>query len=443
MKKIGILLGSFFILCASNVFAQSTVTLTTYYPAPFGMYQEMRVMGRLGAGTDNPDGDSRVHIVGTGNTDATAALRVEDSGGNPSLFVRDDRRVGIGTNAPLAGLHVAALYEPSILLGTPASSSAQKIDTASSTTHLAFLTNTREVMRLMGDTQRIGIGNGTIVPSTNVHLYDSSTSTAPMFFIQNNSTGDASLSFGAGSRSYAVGVDNSNSDSFKISYGTSTSNAVLGVNDRITLNTSGNVGIGLTSPLERLHVNGNIAVSGSNRTIFNRDNRSLALGTNNTQRMIITSDGKIGLNVAAPTAPVHIGSNAGMTNPESLALKVNLKTELGHLVVSNPTGGTPTRNVYVDGFVQVGLPSDSVGSLIECRDGMQGALRINGSTPIGAPYQICAIEVCYPGKGMRWNSAKAQWEWEPASGLSWKPLCQPIELGAGVPPPPPAPAPID
>jgi len=30
------------------------VTLTTYYPAPFGMYQEMRVMGKLGVGTTDP-----------------------------------------------------------------------------------------------------------------------------------------------------------------------------------------------------------------------------------------------------------------------------------------------------------------------------------------------------------------------------------------------------
>ncbi|MDP8266895.1 MAG: hypothetical protein P9M07_08160 [Candidatus Aceula meridiana] len=56
MKKTLISLGLFVfagVASATLVFAQGSVTLTTYYPAPFGKYQDMRVMEKLGVGTDD------------------------------------------------------------------------------------------------------------------------------------------------------------------------------------------------------------------------------------------------------------------------------------------------------------------------------------------------------------------------------------------------------
>ena len=47
---------------------------------------------------------------------------------------------------------------------------------------------------------------------------------------------------------WSIGVDNSDSDKFKIS-GLS---SVLGTNDRLVIDTSGNVGIGTTSPTNLL-----------------------------------------------------------------------------------------------------------------------------------------------------------------------------------------------
>ena len=36
--------------------AQATLTITTYYPAPFGIYEEMRIHGRMSVGDPNNDG---------------------------------------------------------------------------------------------------------------------------------------------------------------------------------------------------------------------------------------------------------------------------------------------------------------------------------------------------------------------------------------------------
>ena len=54
-------------------------------------------------------------------------------------------------------------------------------------------------------------------------------------------------------RSYAVGIDNSDSDKFKISTQAGSS-AVLGTSDLLTIDTSGNVGIGTTGPGGLLHL---------------------------------------------------------------------------------------------------------------------------------------------------------------------------------------------
>lgn len=71
--------------------------------------------------------------------------------------------------------------------------------------------------------------------------------------------------------------------------------------ERMRISNNGNVGIGTTNPMQRLHVDGNIHVSGGNRTFFNRDNNYLAFGTNNSEIVRITADGKVGINAGDET----------------------------------------------------------------------------------------------------------------------------------------------
>ena len=62
-------------------------------------------------------------------------------------------------------------------------------------------------------------------------------------------SGDPFINFNNEVVNFAMGVDNSDSDKFKIS-----NNATLGTNDRFVINSSGNVGIGDTSPIAKLTV---------------------------------------------------------------------------------------------------------------------------------------------------------------------------------------------
>lgn len=70
------------------------------------------------------------------------------------------------------------------------------------------------------------------------------------------------------------------------------------------------LGIGTGAPAEKLHVYGNVHVSGGDRTIYNRGNNYLALGTNNVERMRIAHDGKVGVG-AVPYEHFEVGHAGG------------------------------------------------------------------------------------------------------------------------------------
>jgi len=95
MKKI--IFALLFAACFVSVsFAQTDqITLTTYYPAPFGMYQEMRVMGKLGVGTTDPQ--STVEIV-SGDLATPGVVSIKNNGGGQVLLKLDSPTKAASTN---------------------------------------------------------------------------------------------------------------------------------------------------------------------------------------------------------------------------------------------------------------------------------------------------------------------------------------------------------
>ncbi len=101
------------VLFPSKYLIAEDITLTTYYPSPRGVYKELRTTnntylatqdGSVGIGVESPQ--SKLHVVGNGSSSMTSSLQVDNAAGNTLFFVRNDSRVGIGTDAPGATMDV-------------------------------------------------------------------------------------------------------------------------------------------------------------------------------------------------------------------------------------------------------------------------------------------------------------------------------------------------
>jgi hypothetical protein len=86
--------------------------------------------------------------------------------------------------------------------------------------------------------------------------------------------------------------------------------------ESVTFKEDGNVGINITSPAEKLDVNGNIRVTGNmwfrdaTRYIGTQTNHNLHIRTNNADRISILNGGNVGIGIASPLSNLH---NPGKT----------------------------------------------------------------------------------------------------------------------------------
>ena len=96
-----------------------------------------------------------------------------------------------------------------------------------------------------------GLGIGTTSPSSAIHIAVDNTNNNGQILVVQSGTGDATARFAAGGTAWIAGIDNSNGDGFGIQQNTSINSSA-----EMFITTAGLVGIGTTSPTEKLDVNG-------------------------------------------------------------------------------------------------------------------------------------------------------------------------------------------
>ena len=174
---------------------------------------------------------------------------------------------------------------------------------------------------------RVGIGTDNTTSATGVTVYRNDTGSGNIVNIEQDGTGDAVLGFAIkGTAAWQFGIDNSDSDKFKVSY----DGSGLDSSTAVTVDRSGHVGIGTNTPGAVLHVekNGtNLVLARFESNMGTNNNRTLSLtsptsdsstlpftfSTGNsiqfkcdTHVVHIDEDGRLGIGTDDPQAQLHI-----------------------------------------------------------------------------------------------------------------------------------------
>jgi hypothetical protein len=228
------------------------------------------------------------------------------------------------------------------------------------------------------------VGIGTTGPSVPLHVKstsdvarfeDSNGGWAPVDIV-NTAGGDPFIRlYDNTSVKWAFGLDNSDGDKFKIAYDSS----LLGTGDKVTIDTSGNVGIGTTAPTSLLHVeSGDVNFSnGTNaQFFFDSDSGRIGIGTDSPVGLLDVKGKIYGTNV---NNYLDLITDGQLASRGDVILRIDSdgNSAAKYLSIRKDTN-TELMRVQEDG--KVGINEMSPGSL----------LAVSGSATIGAAYASTA-----------------------------------------------------
>jgi hypothetical protein len=218
-----------------------------------------------------------------------------------------------------------------------------------------FYTNGSERMRIASGGN---VGVGTPSPDNLLHISNSASFTRMMVENTNNGPGGAGiymLTKNAGTIVSNATLRTTNDGTFSIFTGTTTEP------ERLTIIATGNVGIGLTSPQQKLSIDGGIGIGASSKigagnfysgntagggfasfadlelysgstgnTTLNNQGYAINLQTASVSRLFITQGGNLGIGNTNPLSLLHIGSGTtGVATPTALELDRSFRSSVG------------------------------------------------------------------------------------------------------------------
>ena len=347
------------------------------------------------------------------------------------LFVDTiNNMVGLNTSTPESNLHVNGNVhvETDISLGGILSGNGSGLTNVNSDSG-SWINGANSNIHLAVSTDKVGIGltspdEKLDIDGGNIRLR--STGTAKIF---NHSVGSdyGNLQISSGYQNAATApkidligwtgagtVDGDNLIKF------STNNSV-----RMCINQSGNVGCGTSSPQQNLHVHesgsGQVVIAVTNDTtgsgnndgihfgidsseqgfVWHKQNTALLFATNNTERMRLTNDGKLGIGTTTPHGVLDVRGAVTITTPthDSVA------TKNGYLAAGSLNIGSVAANF---GGGQ-GWTGNTAGLMLECADNTEIAVHDSGNRVASFMYfQGGNTNMFTIGRNMGWGTTKTE-----------------------------------
>jgi hypothetical protein len=308
--------------------------------------------GNVGIGTTSPDSRLVVEVGGTNNTVRTGLiLRTPDSD------LGTGYNIDFRQSTALVG-RITCLTEGAGLIGM-----AFSTYNGSTTERMRIASNGNVGIGVSSPSSKLHIDPGTndkeSPNTTGVYVYNSGTGDSTCTLrVKDSSAGDPYVSFDvAGEAGWALGMDNSDANKFKLSYSWSSLSSAT----KLTVDSSGNVGIGNTNPAFPL----TIGSSDGNKIQFNESstpghNITTSSGWQfnfNAGRSSTDDDAKITFNISGSSGydemmrVTHTGVGIGTTSPGA-------KLDVNGISKNNNPGCRVGQNAS-----QYTLPSSSTNTL--------------------------------------------------------------------------------
>jgi len=328
---------------------------------------------------------------------------ITDDGNNPEtkLFIKNNGKVGIGTTSPSQGLHVV---DAGII-----TSEFESSDNVSSLIEVSNNAGLDVFFGVYGGNLVLrhddytadhfaidssgNVGIGTASPSATLHISDASNSGVTSLSVNDRVKvrGDGVVQWGSAANYGLLSWDTNQARVGALSG----SNLAIFSNgsEKMRIDTSGNVGIGTTSPGELLEVykdGGDVAIKihedagthearlhlrrgGSDWELIN--NNDLAIESEGTERFRIKTSGNVGIGTSSPSEKLEINGNIKVGDSDEVRFGADNDLRIYH-------NGTNSNIENFTGTLQIVQTVDDEDITFRCDDGSGGTtpyLTLDGS----------------------------------------------------------------